>query len=40
MFKVDHVENSLVVQWLGFGTLTSEGPDSIPGQETKILQAT
>ena len=30
--------NSLVVQWLGFCACT-EGPDSIPGQGAKILQA-
>ena len=29
----------LVVQWLGLCTLTAEGPGSIPGQGTKILQA-
>ena len=28
--------NSLVVQWLGLCTFTSEGPVSIPGQGTKI----
>ena len=32
-------ENSLVVQWLGLHILTAEGPGSIPGQGTKILQA-
>ena len=26
------------VQWLGLGTFTAEGPVSIPGQGTKILQ--
>ena len=31
--------NSLVVQWLGLCALTAEGPVSIPGQGTKILQA-
>ena len=31
--------NSLAVQWLGFGAFTAMGPVSIPGQETKILQA-
>jgi len=29
---------SLVVQWLGFHTLTVRGKDSIPGQGTKIPQ--
>ena len=32
--------NSLPVQWLGLQALTAEGPSSIPGQGTKILQAT
>ena len=32
--------NSLVVQWLGLHALTAEGPGSIPGQGTKIPQAT
>ena len=32
--------NSLVVQWLGLGTLTANGAGSIPGWGTKILQAT
>ena len=32
--------NSLAVQWLGLGAFTAEGPGSIPGQGTKILQAT
>ena len=31
--------NSLAVQWLGLSTFTAEGPDSIPGWGTKILQA-
>ena len=30
--------NSLVVQWLGLCAFTAEGPGSIPGQGTKILQ--
>lgn len=30
---------SLVVQWLGFGTLTAGSLDLIPGHGTKILQA-
>ena len=28
-----------MVQWLGLGTLTAEGPGSIPGWRTKIIQA-
>jgi len=28
--------SSPVVQWLGLGALTPEGPGSIPGQEIKI----
>ena len=31
--------NSLVVQWLGLGTLAAKALGSIPGQGTKILQA-
>ena len=31
--------NSLVAQWVGLRTLTAEAPGSIPGSETKILQA-
>ena len=31
--------NSLVVQWLGLGAFTAKGLDSIPGQGTKIPQA-
>ena len=34
------LENSLVVQWLGLCAFTAEGPGSIPGQGTKIPQAT
>ena len=30
--------NSLVVQWLGILTFTSEGLGSIPGQRSKISQ--
>ena len=30
--------NSLAVQWLGFCTYIAEGPGSIPGQGTKVLQ--
>ena len=29
-----------MVQWLGLCTFTAKGPDSVLGQETKILQAT
>ena len=32
--------NSLVVQWLGLQAFTSEGPGSVTGRGTKILQAT
>ena len=32
--------NSLVVQWLGLGAFTAEGPGLIPGQGTKIPQVT
>ena len=32
--------NSLAVQWLRLNTLTAKGPGSIPGQATKIPQAT
>ena len=31
--------NSLVVQWLGLGALTAEGPGSISGRGTQIPQA-
>ena len=31
--------NSLVVQWLGLSTFTAMGLRSIPGHQTKILQA-
>ena len=31
--------NSLIVQYLGPRASTAEGPGSIPGQGTKILQA-
>ena len=40
MFKKVREGNSLVVQWLGLGGLTAEGPGSIPGRGTKISQAT
>ena len=29
-----------MIQWLGLGAFTAEGPGSIPGQGTKIPQAT
>ena len=32
--------NSLVVQWLGLSAFTAKGTGSIPGQGTKIPQAT
>lgn len=32
--------SKLAVQWLGIGTLTAESAGSIPGQGTRILQAT
>ena len=32
--------NSLALQWLELCTFTADGPDSIPGQGTKIPQAT
>ena len=38
--KIFWGENSLAVQWLGPGTLTAEGPGSIPGQGTKISEVT
>ena len=31
--------NSLAVQWLGLGAFTAMSPGSIPGQGTKIPQA-
>ena len=34
----DKLGTSLVIQWLGFCTFTTEGLGSIPGQETKYLQ--
>ena len=33
----ENLGNPLVVQLLGFCTLTTEGPGSIPGQGSKIL---
>ena len=32
--------NSLAAHWLGLCSFTAKGPDSIPGQGTKILQTT
>ena len=40
VFKNTILGNSLAVQWLGFRAFTAEGPGSIPGQGTKIPQAT
>lgn len=37
-FKI-HIGNSPEIQWLGLPALTSKGPDSVPGQDTKIPQA-
>ena len=39
-FKVGDLGSSLVVQWLGLCAFTALGPGSIPGQGTKIPQAT
>lgn len=39
LFNVVWLGNSLVVQRLGLGVLTAEGPDSDSSQETKIPQA-
>ena len=39
-FKKGNSRNSLAVQRLGLGTFTAEGLGSIPGQGTKIPQAT
>ena len=36
-FKI-YIGNSLAVQWLGLRAFTAEGPSSIPGRGTKILQ--
>ena len=33
----ENLGNPLVVQWLGFCTLTTEGLGSIPGQGSTIL---
>ena len=33
------IGRSLAVGWLGLGTLTAEGPGSIPGQGTRVPQA-
>ena len=35
-----HIRNTLAVQWLGLHAFTAEGAGSIPGQRTKIPQAT
>ena len=37
--KETHSGHSLVVQWIKLCILNAGGPGSIPGQETKILQA-
>lgn len=37
--KVEILGNSLEVEWLGLSAFTVEGMGSIPGQESKILQA-
>ena len=37
--KGDDIGTSLVVQLLGLHAFTAEGPGSIPGWGTKILQA-
>ena len=34
------MRNSLAVQWLGLDTFTAKDSDLIPGQGTKLLQAT
>ena len=31
--------NSLAIQWLGLGSFAAMGPESIPGQGTKLQQA-
>ena len=38
-YKQNIIGTSLAVQWLGLCTSTAEGPGSIPGWGTKILQA-
>ena len=38
--KSNRIGKSLVVQWLGLGTLTAGAPGSILGQGTKIPRAT
>ena len=40
IFKFADPENSLVVQWLGLHAFTAKGVGSVPGQGTKIPQAT
>ena len=39
MYKCGTLGNFLEVQWLGLSTFTAWGPGSMPGWETKILQA-
>ena len=39
LFSRVYSGNSLAVQWLGLCAFTAEGPGSVPGQETRILQA-
>ena len=40
IFKINlRIGNFLVVQWLGLCTFIDEGPGSIRGWRTKILQA-
>ena len=38
--KDDSIGNPLAVQWLGLCIVTTEGWGSIPGQETKVPEAT
>ena len=40
LFKNTKIGNSLAVQWLGLCAFTAKGLGSIPGQGTKIPQAT
>ena len=37
--RVPEIGNIMAVQWLEFPVLSDEGPDSVPGQGTKISQA-
>ena len=40
-FQISKIPKEFLdVQWLGFGTVTVEILGSVPGQRTKILQAT